>query len=142
MITRPLLRALRNDLPMAEALRRLGPRGPYAKSHDGRLRFVCPHCGELHAVVNPRNNLAHCFHCAKNTNNIDLLMAVGYDFLEAVELLEHWLRTYTQEQTTRVRALADAATPPGPAGPSTPNAAHVGAILRQEFGKQAPASGA
>ncbi len=33
------------------------------------------------ATVNPRNNLAHCFSCGRNFNNIDLLMTQGYDFL-------------------------------------------------------------
>ena len=41
--------------------------------------------------VNPRNNLAHCFACHKNLNNIDLLRALGYDFRSAIELLERWL---------------------------------------------------
>ena len=29
------------------------------------------------AAVNPRNNLAHCFSCQKNLNNIDLLLELG-----------------------------------------------------------------
>ena len=41
----------------------------------------------MRATVNPRNNLAHCFCCAKNINNIDLLMTLDYDFLSAVALL-------------------------------------------------------
>jgi len=43
------------------------------------------------AYVNPRTNLAHCFACQRNSNNIDLLQALGYDFRSAVELLERWL---------------------------------------------------
>jgi hypothetical protein len=41
-----------------------------------------------------RNNLAHCFHCAKNLNNIDLLMTLGYDFRTAVAVLEKLLLRY------------------------------------------------
>ena len=40
---------------------------------EGYFRFVCPQCGEQRATVNPRNNLAHCFCCQMNWNNIDLL---------------------------------------------------------------------
>ena len=44
--------------------------------------------------MNPRTNLARCFCCDRNFNNIDLLMALGYDFPSAVEVLEQWLRCY------------------------------------------------
>ena len=49
--------------------------------------------------MNPRNNLAHCFACEQNFNNIDLLIALGYEFLAAVELLEQWLRTHGERRT-------------------------------------------
>ena len=52
---------------------------------------------ELRATVNPRNNLAHCFSCGTNFNNIDLLMTQGYDFLPAVSILENWLEQYRQD---------------------------------------------
>jgi hypothetical protein len=97
MLTRDLLRSLRNDLPMEFTIRQMGPQGPYSKTTEDRLRFICPHCGELSAAINPRNNLAHCFACAKNINNIDLLLLSGYDFRRAVALLERWLRLYRQE---------------------------------------------
>ena len=88
MITRPLLRSLRNDLPMPFTFRLLGDRAPYAKTVEGRFRFVCPHCGDLNAVLNPRNNLAHCFNCRANINNIDLLIALGHTFREPALLVE------------------------------------------------------
>jgi DNA primase len=69
----------------------LGPDGPPAKRREGHLCFLCPRCGEMLATVNPRNNLAHCFGCEKNLNNIDLLMILGYDFRNAVAILERWL---------------------------------------------------
>ena len=37
----------------------LGTDGPPAKRSEGRYRFLCPHCREMLATVNPRNNLAH-----------------------------------------------------------------------------------
>ena len=55
-------------------------RGRLSKMSEGYFRFLCPRCGEMRATVNPRNNLAHCFCCQKNLNNIDLLITLGYDF--------------------------------------------------------------
>jgi DNA primase len=94
MILPERLRAIRNDLPMHITIARLGPRAPLSKQIEGYFRFRCPACRELRATVNPRNNLAHCFCCGRNYNNIDLLIALGHDFLPAVELLEQWLRAY------------------------------------------------
>ena len=51
----------------------------------------------MRATVNPRNNLAHCFCCQKNLNNIDLMLTLGYDFREAVALLERWLTQYERQ---------------------------------------------
>lgn len=94
MIPDELLRSIRNDLPMRVTIRQLGRLGPPSKYSEGYLRFLCPSCSELRATVNPRSNLAHCFGCGKNFNNIDLLITLNYDFLSAVERLEQWLRTY------------------------------------------------
>ncbi len=52
----------------------------------------------MRATVNPRNNLAHCFCCQKNLNNIDLLMPLEYDFRSAVTLLERWLKEHQARQ--------------------------------------------
>ena len=94
MIDGELLRRLRNDLPMAVTIARLGREGPPCKMSEGYFRFVCSGCGEMRATVNPRNNLAHCFCCKKNLNNIDLLLELAYDFVAAVALLERWLQEY------------------------------------------------
>jgi hypothetical protein len=101
MITRDLLRRLRNDLPMPVTIAALGREGPPAKMSEGYFRFLCPHCGEMRATVNPRNNLAHCFCCKKNLNNIDLLLTLDYDFRAAVALLEHWLQQYQAQQARK-----------------------------------------
>ncbi len=98
MISAELLRRLRNDLPMRVTLAALGRAGPPSKMSEGYLRFLCPHCGEMRATVNPRNNLAHCFSCKKNLNNIDLLLSEDYDFVSAVALLERWLEAYQATQ--------------------------------------------
>ena len=94
MVSADLLRRIRNDLPIAVAIAALGREGPPSKMRDGRFCFLCPRCGEMLAYVNPRNNLAHCFACQKNFNNIDLLLALDYDFPSAVTLLERWLNQY------------------------------------------------
>ena len=97
MITRELLRAIRNDLPMKLTVGRLGRHGPIGKQIDGYFRFECPHCGELQATVNPKNNLAHCFCCGENTNNIDLMMLQDHDFQGAVSPLKNWLGPYRHD---------------------------------------------
>lgn len=97
MITKDLLYAIRNELPMRLTITRLGQFGPIAKQSDGYFRFQCPECKELRATVNPSNNLAHCFSCKKNYNNIDLMMMLGHDFVPAVGILEKWLIQYRRD---------------------------------------------
>jgi DNA primase len=94
MITKDLLRRIRNDLPMPVTIAALGPDGPPAKRREGHFCFLCPRCREMLATVNPRNNLAHCFGCKTNFNNIDLLMILGYDFKAAVAILQQWLKRH------------------------------------------------
>ena len=94
MVPADLLRRLRNDLPMPVVIAALGRDGPPSKMSEGYFRFLCPHCGDMRATVNPRNNLAHCFSCNKNLNNIDLLITLGYDFRTAVAILQQWLQRY------------------------------------------------
>ena len=101
MIAKDLLRRLRNDLPMPVTIAALGRDGPPSKMSEGYFRFLCPRCGEMRATVNPRNNLAHCFCCKKNLNNIDLLMTLDYDFRAAVTLLERWLHQYEAQQAKK-----------------------------------------
>jgi hypothetical protein len=98
MISADLLRRLRNDLPMAVTIAALGRVGPPSKMSEGYFRFLCPRCGEMLATVNPRNNLAHCFCCKQNLNNIDLLLTLDYDFRAAVTVLERWLKQYQAQQ--------------------------------------------
>ena len=101
MFSKDLLRRIRNDLPMPITVAALGRHGPPAKRSDGYFRFLCPRCGEMLATVNPRNNLAHCFACKKNLNNIDLLLTLDYDFPSAVVLLERWLKQYETQQARK-----------------------------------------
>jgi hypothetical protein len=106
MIAPGLLRRLRNDLPMPVTIAALGRQGPPSKMSEGYFRFLCPCCGEMRATVNPRNNLAHCFCCKKNLNNIDLLLTLDYDFRAAVAILERWLNHYqTQQAKTKTSPL-------------------------------------
>jgi DNA primase len=105
MITKDLLRAVRNDLPMKLTVTRLGQHGPISKQSDGYFRFQCPRCSELRATVNPKNNLAHCFSCGKNINNIDLMMLRGHDFLPAVQILKGWLNQYKRDLGQREKSV-------------------------------------
>ena len=98
MFSDDLLRRLRNDLPMPVTIALLGRRGPPSKMSEGYFRYLCPGCSEMRATVNPRNNLAHCFCCQKNFNNIDLLMTLDHDFRSAVALLDRWLTEYQAQQ--------------------------------------------
>ena len=82
----------------------LGCDGPPSKIAEGYYRFLCPFCADMRATVNPRNNLAHCFSCNKNLNNIDLLMTLDYDFLSAVALLARWLERYQAQQAKKKKA--------------------------------------
>ena len=100
MIDKDLLRRIRNDLPMPVTIAALGRDGPPSKWREGHFRFLCPHCGEMQATVNPRNNLAHCFTCKKNFNNIDLLLTLGYDFVSAVAILQRWLERHQSRLPT------------------------------------------
>ena len=101
MLSKDLLRRIRNDLPMPVTIAALGREGPPSKISEGYFRFVCPRCGEMRATVNPRNNLAHCFCCTKNLNNIDLLLTLDYDFRAAVTLLERWLSQHQAQQAKK-----------------------------------------
>jgi DNA primase len=113
VIDKDLLRRIRNDLPMPAAIAALGRQGPPSKMSEGYFRFLCPRCGEMRATVNPKNNLAHCFSCKKNVNNIDLLITQGYDFLSAVALLKRLLDDYQARQTkTNQPVTSDLSTPP------------------------------
>jgi hypothetical protein len=107
MISADLLRRLRNELPMPVTIAALGRQGPPAKMSEGYFRFLCPHCGEMLATVNPRNNLAHCFCCKKNLNNIDLLLTQDYDFRAAVAVLERWLKHYQAQQVRKTTPPQD-----------------------------------
>ena len=100
MTTADQLRRIRNDLPMPFTIACLGRDGPPSKMSGGHFRFLCPNCGDMQATVNPRNNLAHCFRCHKNLNNIDLLILLEYDFRSAVTLLEQWLTQYDADRKT------------------------------------------
>jgi len=91
---------------MGVAIAALGRDGPPSKNRDGRFVFLCPHCGEMQATVNPRNNLVHCFNCNKNLNTIDLLMTLGYDFVAAVAILEGWLDRH-QSRLPKPRATPE-----------------------------------
>ena len=87
----------------------LGRQGPPGKISEGYFRFLCPHCGEMRTTVNPRTNLAHCFCCQKNLNDIDLLLTLDYDSRPVMALLQRWLEQYPDQQKKK-----NTPTPPTP----------------------------
>jgi DNA primase len=101
MFPADLLRRVRNELPMWAVIAALDRDGPPSKVRDGRFVFLCPACGEMLVAVNPRNNLAHCFGCGRNFNNIDLLLALDFDFRSAVAHLEVGLDQYRSQRSKR-----------------------------------------
>ncbi|MCH5373433.1 MAG: CHC2 zinc finger domain-containing protein [Planctomycetes bacterium] len=85
-----LLRRLRNEIPIDWLIGYL--RWPH-KRRNGQFVFVCPVCRESESDVNPKTNLARCFHCQQNYNPIEFTMAVEVvEFVEAVEFLKPLLR--------------------------------------------------
>jgi hypothetical protein len=111
MFSKSLLRSIRDDLPMDVTIGKLGKHAPPAKQIEGYFRFLCPQCGELQATLNPRNNLAHCFCCKTNFNNIDLLIAIGYDFKAAASILRNWLIEHEQRGSQHTRPSPNHETP-------------------------------
>ena len=51
MISKAILRAIRDQLPMDLTIAKLGNAGPPAKWVEGYFRFLCPACGELRACL-------------------------------------------------------------------------------------------
>jgi hypothetical protein len=84
-----LLRRLRNEISFSQLWTRL--KWPH-KRRDGHLAFLCPTCGEIDSKLNPRTNLARCFHCQTNFNPIEFVMAARpCDFVPAVRYLQPML---------------------------------------------------
>jgi hypothetical protein len=55
----------------------------------GCFRFLCPLCNGFDTAVNPKTNLARCFHCEKNFNAIDLVMLDKQaDFVQSAKFLQ------------------------------------------------------
>ncbi len=81
-----LLYRIRNEIPVADLLRRL--HWPH-KVRDGEFVFLCPSCGEMLAKVNPRTNLGRCFQCKRNFNTIELTMTIeDLEFVPTIHALQ------------------------------------------------------
>ena len=81
------LRMLRNKVPIDMVIASF--LNMETRSTHNLFRFRCPLCGRFHTAVNPKTNLARCFHCKQNFNPIDMVMvAAKASFVEAVEFLE------------------------------------------------------
>ena len=60
---------------------------PHKFSED-HFRYLCPVCSEFRTACHKTTNLARCFLCEKNFNNIDLLVvSLNLSFVQAVNTL-------------------------------------------------------
>ena len=90
------LRELRNLIPINTVIKEL--LSIPSKISEGHFRFLCPLCNEFQTSTNPSTNLARCYHCEKNFNPIDMVMAVkANQFIESA--------TYLQEVLSRSRQV-------------------------------------
>ena len=88
--SKTLLHQLRNDVDVAVLIRDVLDLP--TKIDHGVFRFQCPSCQGFDCATNPGTNLARCFHCQRNFNPIDIVMAVNRcGFLDAVEFLRRRL---------------------------------------------------
>ena len=103
---------LRNEVAFPKLLARL--HWPH-KRRDGQLVFVCPRCGESRSDLNPQENLVRCFHCQKNFNPIDMVMAVkGTRFAESVHYLKRfWSKVSSGKQNLALKEMLNQIGKPG-----------------------------
>lgn len=93
------LRQLRNQISFPRLFALL--HWPHKRRGD-QWAFLCPHCSETNSAVNPRTNLARCFHCETNFNPIDFTMAVQHcSFVDAVHYLEPQLPHHRDQTVDR-----------------------------------------
>lgn len=73
-------------------------------SSDYSHRFCCPKCGYSEQTnTDPRTNLARCFICNKNFNNIDMVIfAKNISFVESVLLLQKYLNDESAKRSTNI----------------------------------------
>lgn len=89
MIPPARLRALRNHVPIAAVIRRLGVP---TKRRGCRVAFRCPACQRFDTALSRRTNLARCFACKRSFNPIELVMAErASTFLAAADLVAELL---------------------------------------------------
>jgi hypothetical protein len=90
------LRELRNLIPINTVIKEL--LSVPSKISEGHFRFLCPLCNEFQTSTNSSTNLARCYHCEKNFNPIDMVMAVkASQFIDSA--------TYLQEVLSRSRQV-------------------------------------
>ena len=87
---------LRNDIPIDSVIKD-ALHIPYRIS-EGCFRFLCPLCNGFNTAVNPKTNLARCFHCKKNFNTIDLVMLITQsDFVNSIRFLKDYQKSIPKQ---------------------------------------------
>jgi hypothetical protein len=90
------LYSLRNDIPIDRVIKN-ALHIPYRIS-EGCFRFLCPLCNGFNTAVNPKTNLARCFHCEKNFNTIDLVMRITQlDFVNSIRFLKDYQKSIPKQ---------------------------------------------
>jgi predicted RNA-binding Zn-ribbon protein involved in translation (DUF1610 family) len=70
------------------------------KQSEGFFRFLCPICGEFQTATMKKTNLARCFRCKKNFNNIDMVMLCKkIGFVQSAKYLSTFLQDFARDMT-------------------------------------------
>lgn len=82
-----LLFQIRNNIKVQDVLKYLLKQKMLAQ--NSTTKFQCPHCKQWNTGINNKVNLARCFECQRNFNNIDLVMIFHQcSFVQAVTFLQ------------------------------------------------------
>lgn len=95
--SKSLLHRIRNNIPIKDIITDILDINH--KSNEGQLIFLCPKCSDMHTGINKKVNLARCFRCRKNYNNIDLMMEFkNMDFKKSVNYFIKLLPYYEHKK--------------------------------------------
>jgi hypothetical protein len=94
--SRDELYGLRNDIPIDRVIK--NALNIPCRISEGCFRFLCPQCNGFNTAVNPKTNLARCFHCEKNFNTIDLVMRITQsDFVNSIRFLKNYQKSIPKQ---------------------------------------------
>lgn len=90
------LYSLRNDIPIDTVIK--NALHIPCRISEGCFRFLCPRCSGFNTAVNPKTNMARCFHCETNFNAIDLVMLTTQsDFVNSIRFLKKYQKSIPKQ---------------------------------------------